>query len=269
MRRRCAAAGVATIAALVLAGGCGFGSSAEKPPRENGPGAALDKPRHRVEGREIVRGDWETGDLRQWDGAQAVSRDRIQAVTAPVNQGTYAGRFEVRDGDNPIGFGDRAEVQLETGEREGADRWYAWSTMFDPSFPDSDAWQVVTQWHCEDCDGTPSVGFYVIGERFAFQVNTHDADLQPIEEHIVWSTPLARGTWHHFRLHVIWSGSDDTGLVELWHNGRKVAGPVHIRTLYPGHRAYFKQGYYRRSGEPRTGIVYHDAFRMTEAPKAN
>ena len=112
------------------------------------------------------------------------------------------------------------------------------------------------------------MGFYVIHEKLAFQVNTHDADLQPIEEHIVWSTPLARGTWHHLRLHVVWSGSDDTGLVELWHDGRKVAGPVHIRTLYPGHRAYFKQGYYRRSGEPRTGIVYHDAFRMTEVQKA-
>ena len=77
-------------------------------------------------------------------GPAGVFRDRIQAVTDPVNQGRYAGRFEVRDGDNPIGFGDRAEVQLETGEHEGADRWYAWSTMFDPSFPGGDAWPVVT-----------------------------------------------------------------------------------------------------------------------------
>ena len=257
------------IAAVVTAGGCGFGSS-EKPPRESGPGAALDQPRHRVEGREFVRGDWETGDLRQWDGAQAVSRDRIQVVRDPVDQGGYAGRFEVRQGDNPIGFGDRAEVQLDSGETEGLERWYAWSTMFDPTFPISDAWQVVTQWHVGDLDGTPSVGFYVIEDRIALQVNPHDAEGQPIREpEVLWSAPLDRGTWHHIRLHVVWSGSDDTGLLELWHDGLRVAGPVNVRTLYPGHDSYFKQGYYRRSDEPLTGIVYHDAFRATEVVTTN
>ena len=268
MRRRRAVAGVALSLALVLAGGCGLTGS-DSPSREDGPGAAADQERHRVAGAELFRGDWETGDLRQWDGAQAVSRDRIQVVTEPVNQGRYAGRFEVRDGDNPIGFGDRAEVQLASGESEGQERWYAWSTMLDPTFPISDAWQVITQWHFEDIDGTPPVAFYVIRDRIALETNPHDGD-RPADPRAgrALVNPLDRGQWHHFRLHVIWSGSDETGLLELWHNGRKVAGPIHTRTLSPGHDAYFKQGYYRQSGEPRTGIIYHDAFRISEVAPA-
>ena len=268
MRRCRALVGVALLTVALALGGCGFGSD-QKPARQNGPGASLDQPRHKVEGRELHRGDWETGDLSQWDGAQAVSRDRIQVVTAPVDQGRFAGRFEVREGDNPIGFGDRAEVQMETGETEGVERWYAWSTMFDWGFPISDAWQVVTQWHCEDCDGTPSLAVYVIRDRVALQVNPHEADGTPLKERVLWSAPLDRGEWHRFRLHVRWSGSDERGLVELWHDGEKVVGPVHVRTLYPGHDAYFKQGYYRRSGEPETGIVYHDSFRVSEVAPQN
>jgi hypothetical protein len=267
MRRRRAAAGVALLLALATLGGCGLLGDDNPPPRENGPGATLDAPVHRVIGTELLRGDWETGNMRQWDGAQAVSDDRIQVVTSPVDQGRFAGRFEVRDGDDPIGYGDRAEVQVDSGETEGADRWYAWSTMFDPTYPTSDAWQVVTQWHCADCDGTPSVGFYVIGDRIALQTNPHDAAGNPIGKEVVrWSAPLDRGRWHHFRLHAIWSGSDSKGLLELWHDGEKVAGPIHTRTLYPGHDAYFKQGLYRQAGVPEPGIVYHDAFRMSEVP---
>jgi hypothetical protein len=262
MRHR-AVAGVVLSLTLTLVGGCGLRGSSE-PPRENGPGASLDKQRHRVVGTELFRGDWETGNLRQWDGFQRVATDRIRVVTDPVDQGRYAGRFEVRNGDNPIGFGDRAEVQLGTGEHEGQERWYAWSTMFDHTYPISDAWQVVTQWHAEDLNGTPPVAFYVIRDQIVLQTNPHDGAGNPIRREVVrWSAPLDRGTWHHFRFHVVWSGSDTRGLIELWHDGVKVAGPIRTRTLYPGHDAYFKQGLYRQSGEPRTGIVYHDAFRMS------
>ena len=267
-RRR--TSGLAALALSVVAlAGCGPLGDSGDPPREDGDGAALDEPRHRVAGTELFRGDYETGNLRQWDGFQEVADDRISVVEDPVDQGRFAGRFEVRDGDNPIGFGDRAEVQMFTGETEGLERWYAWSTMFDPTFPISDAWQVVTQWHAAGIDGSPPLAFYVIGDRVALQTNPHDGDGQPIrQEEVRWSAPLDRGEWHHFRLHVVWSGSDERGLVELWHNGQKVAGPIRTRTLYPGYGAYFKQGYYRRSGEPATGIVYHDAFRASRGSRA-
>ena len=255
--------------ALVVAVGCGVLGDDEPEPRVDGPGMTADEAVHTVPGRELFRADFETGDLGQWDGGQAVADDRIQVVDDPVDQGRYAGRFEVRDGDNPIGFGDRAELQIGSGEEEGQDRWYAWSTMFDPSFPTSDAWQVVTQWHVEDIDGTPPVAFYVIGDEIALQTNPHDGDGTPAGEPAIhWSAPLDRGRWHHFRLHVRWSGDDELGLIQLWADGVEATGEIHTRTLYPGHAAYLKQGYDRRSGEPQTGVVYHDALRASEAVPA-
>ena len=159
-RRQPAALVGALIAGILTVAGCGPLAEDGGGRVDDSRGAALDEPRHRTPGVERARADFETGDLRQWDGLQRVADDRIQVVTDPVDQGRFAGRFEVRDGDNPIGFGDRAEVQLATDESEGDDRWYAWSTMFDRSFPTSDAWQVVTQWHASS-DGPPPLAFYV------------------------------------------------------------------------------------------------------------
>jgi Polysaccharide lyase len=264
-----AARAVAILAALAIAvasGGCGPLGGDDAPERVDGPGASLDEERHRIPGEEIYRGDFETADLSQWDGYQSVAGDRIRIVGDPVDQGRYAARFEVREGDNPIGFGDRAEVQMGTGEHEGADRWYSWSTMLDPAFPTSAGWQVLTQWHA-DADGPPPVALQVVGEQIALVSNPYDAEGKPDGPAIVhWAGPLDRGRWHHFRLHVVWSGDDDTGLLQLWHDGRRATGVIRTRTLYPGLEAYLKQGLYRESGESATGIVYHDGLRVSEVP---
>jgi hypothetical protein len=251
---------VAVVALALLVAGCG----GDRSDRVDGPGAGRDEARHVLGGAELMRADFETGDLRQWDGEQRVADDRIQVVRDPVDQGEFSGRFEVRDGDNPIGFGDRAEVQLATDEGEGDDRWYAWSTMFDPTFPDSDAWQVVTQWHSSS-DGPPPLAFYVENEEYTLQTNPYDPDGDVSAPVAHWSAPLNRGTWRHIRLHVVWSADPERGLIELWVDGERATPPISTQTLRPGEGVYFKQGYYRRSGEPQTGIVYHDAFRMSEA----
>lgn len=217
----------------------------------------------RLPGKEVLRADFETGGLQQWSGGQSVDDDRIRVVEDPVDQGRYAARFEVRDGDNPIGFGDRAELQLDSRESEGDERWYAWSTMFAPDFPVTDAWQVVTQWH-SDVDGPPPLAFYVEDDRLILRTNRYEADGSsagdPIDH---WSAPLRRGVWYRIKLHVGWSGDDERGFLELWVNGRRVTDRIPTRTLFPGQDSFFKQGYYRRSGEPQTGVVYHDGFRAS------
>ncbi len=269
MQRRNHARWRATPAALVislLAAGCGL-TGDDAPQRVNGPGAARDEERHLVAGTLLMRADFETGDLRQWDGFQRQETDRIQVVRDPVDQGEFAGRFEVRDGDNPIGFGDRAEVQLSTNESEGDERWYAWSTMFDPSFPDSDAWQVVTQWHASS-DGPPPLAFYVEDEQVLLQTNPYEGDGTTSGPVTHWSAPLDRGEWRHFKMHVVWSADAEEGLIELWVDGERATPAIPAQTLRPGESVYFKQGYYRRSGEPETGIVYHDGFRTSAAGPA-
>ena len=91
-RRR--TSGLAALALSVVAlAGCGPLGDSGDPPREDGDGAALDEPRHRVAGTELFRGDYETGNLRQWDGFQEVADDRISVVEDPVRPGALRGPF--------------------------------------------------------------------------------------------------------------------------------------------------------------------------------
>ena len=145
MRRRSIAAGVALLLALAAAG-CGPLGSSEKPAREDGPGASLDRSEHRVAGRELFRGDFETGNLRQWDGFQEVANDRVR-WSGSGRPGRLRGPLRGARRRQPDRL--RRPGRGADGDRRarGLDRWYAWSTMFDPTFPVCDAWQVVTQWH--------------------------------------------------------------------------------------------------------------------------
>jgi hypothetical protein len=214
-------------------------------------------------GRVIFRGDFETGALDQWDGSQRVADNRITVIRTPRSQGRYAGRFEVRNGDNPIGYGDRAEVQVSSSEQEGQERWYDWRIRFAPGFPSSRGWQVVTQWHSA-LNGSPPVGLYVHRDQVYLQIWRHDAGGNPIAAPLIpWSGPLRRGTWQRFRMHARWSGDDRRGFVRLFVDGRDVTGLVRTRTLYPGQRNYLKLGYYRQSGIRSPGVVYHDGMTVT------
>lgn len=215
-------------------------------------------------GREIGRGDFETGDLSQWDVVQSVGRRGLRTVREPVREGRYAVRVEVRQGDDPIdSVGNRNEVSLDSAESEGQERWYSWSTMAAPDFPDTDEWQVLSQWH-SDADGPPPVALYAQGDRLVLQVNRHDAPGEPLSTEFPWSGPLLRGRWRDIVFRVRWSGDDARGLLQLWVDGVEVLPETRIRTMYPGYGNYFKQGYYRNEAITEPGVVYHDGLVVTQ-----
>jgi hypothetical protein len=206
-------------------------------------------------------------------------------------------RVEVRDGDvawnphanggagGPIAGGWRAEV---VGPEEVASStWlrYQWWTLFDASYPVNPVvtapggeqgkpiWQVVTQWHQGDNDtgSSPPVALIVVKDSVALHLNRHDGS-----EVGVWPiAPLARGTWHRFRLDVRWHLTD--GMIRMWHNGVRVQFPrggqsttvlTGLETLFPAQpgsshapTTYLKMGLYRKAAPdnaPAPFIVYHD-----------
>lgn len=190
-------------------------------------------------------------------------------MRSPRAQGGYAARFEVRDGEDPLCragygcFGDRAEVQADSQESEGRELWYDWSIRFARDFPRTSEFQVVTQWHSE-VDGSPPVALYAGENEVYLRTDPHDSsgrEVRPPE--VRWSGPMRRGTWQRFRLHVLWSGSDRRGFLELFVNGRRATGRVRTRTLYPGRANYLKLGYYREAGIRRPGVVYQDGMRVS------
>ena len=200
----------------------------------------------------LWRGDYETGDLSQWAHLDGRA-DRLTVIQDPVRQGKYALRVELHQGDISSS-GTRNEVEnssAQYNEVEGNDKWYAWSSMFPSGFPAPNTWQVFTQWHHSGPDGSPPVEFDVYGETIQL---AHNGDT------VLWRTPLVRGVWHDFVVHVFWSSTK--GYVDLYYDGTKVLDHQATQTLYPGQYAYMKQGLYRDASITDVGVVYHDGMVM-------
>jgi hypothetical protein len=204
----------------------------------------------------VWRGDFESNDLSQWSSIDGLA-SRLTVVSSPVRQGGRALRAEVQRGDFASN-GNRNELVRLVAETEGMDRYYAWSTMFDASYPIENKWQVFTQWHHSGCCGSPPLEFDVNGQTLALDRNppSNSGTVQ------LWSTPLVRGIWHDFAMHVIWSSNPDLGFIELWYDGQKVIEGKAVQTLFPGQVNYLKQGLYRDSSITATGVVYHDGMTM-------
>jgi hypothetical protein len=200
----------------------------------------------------VWRGDFETGNIDQWSGKQMVSADRLQVVSSPTRQGSYALKVTVKQGDNPISAsGNRNELVKMTNEKEGDEYFYKWSTMFASDFPSAATWQLFTQWHHSGDSGSPPVEFYVNGETIYLRVQGST---------VVWTTPLVRGQWQDFIFHVKWSANSSVGFVELYRNGQLVLPKRYVATMYSGQTNYLKVGLYRNSTIAPTGVVYHDGW---------
>jgi len=228
-------------------------------------------------------GDYSTGDFSQWPSVQNRGYNGPGVGYVPSYSATVvndpvkgkAARFEVRSGDWP-GFatGERSEVgsnASETGGTEGQVRWYEFSTMFDPSFPQNHAdlgWGVTNDWHPDTSFG--SSGFeWNVGNRngyWSLVVNQQNSPGDYVREYTIFDTPLNVGHWHDVKMQVNWSTGIRTGWVRLWLNGVRQtffdgSDTYFLSTLVPGTTTcYYKEGYYRQ-GAQSTGIVYHTGFR--------
>lgn len=198
-------------------------------------------------------GDFESGDLSQWEVRQTVAADRIQIAQDPTRQGNYAARFEVRPGDNIGDTAPRAELANFLEEQEGEERYYRWFTYFDPAFPTQykNSFVTFTQWRAMD-ESDAYTSFMLWGDRIELR-----------RDGTRWSTPLVKGVWHEFIYHVKWSPDPDVGFIELWYDGQLVMPRTYVDTMAgsPGDAVpnYVKQGLYKADEIP-TGVVYHDGF---------
>jgi hypothetical protein len=133
------------------------------------------------------------------------------------------GRFEVRAGDvPPFGGGERSEVQsgTNTGGTEGQVRWYAFSTKFDPTFPQNHAdlgWALTNQWHADSNTGSPPVGWYVDVKNGYWSLVIHQQSSPGayLKTFSIVDVPLAVGTWHDVKMQIKWSKSDTVGSIKL------------------------------------------------------
>jgi uncharacterized protein (TIGR03382 family) len=202
----------------------------------------------------VWKGDYETGNLSQWNREQSVSSNRLLVVSSPVREGRYALKTTVRQGDDPIdASGNRNELLYLGREASGSEYFYKWSTLFPASFPRSSRWQIFTQWHHDGSNGSPPLEFYVVDDELRMRVGGSDGK-------ILWRAPLRREQWNDFILHVKWSSDPRVGFVELYHGGQRVLPLTKVATQYSGQRNYLKLGLYRDDSIAPEGVVFHDGF---------
>ncbi|HSP77324.1 MAG TPA: polysaccharide lyase, partial [Myxococcaceae bacterium] len=204
----------------------------------------------------VWKGDFETGNLSQWDRTQSVASNRLLVVSEPVREGQYALKVTVKKGDDPIdASGNRNELLSLRFEEPGSEYFYKWSTLFPASFPRSPKWQMFTQWHHEGSSGSPPVELYVVDDEMRLRVGGSSGT-------VVWRAPLQREQWNDFILHVQWSSDPKVGFIELYHDGELVLPRTRVATQYKGDRNYLKVGLYRDASISPEGVIFHDGFVM-------
>lgn len=192
-------------------------------------------------------GDYETGDLSQWDRANSLEGavpTRIQVVSSPVREGDFAARFEVREGDkvdagndvNPGAAGERAEVAQDFNGvvGQGDELFYGISLLLPDDWSQEQAgWRIFLQFHSvnDQLDGrspVPPLALDIVppddrpngrGDGGLY-VETHGGDVTDdrfAEGNVaeILPLPLRTSVWHDFVLQVRWDRED--GLVRIWH----------------------------------------------------
>jgi Polysaccharide lyase len=229
---------------LSLATGCGDRSSSS---HSSGRGAFV--------------GDFESGDLSQWDNVQALP-GRARAVESPVAEGAYAGRFEVDGGDEePETGSQRAEVISGEEFEEGDVRYFRILSRVE-SWDFSD-WGIVWQIH-DDTEGTPPLSLQLEQEDATPMLWLGPGD--GYDEY--WKAPLPDREWFEVVLRVVFGRE---GSAEVWLNGEPQAmldddgGNVfHPADTLGAAPDYDKLGIYRSPDTTEPAVVYHDGYRVGE-----
>ena len=213
----------------------------------------------------VWRGDFETGDVSQWNellNATNTTPPRVTVVGSPVRAGARAGRVEVRN-DNLWSNGlNRVELghHPAPAKFEGSDRYYAWSVLV----PTDGTWdgreKQIAYWEA-DAIYRQVMSFVVSGADVRFVTRLP-------RDTVRWNGAgaLTRGAWHDFVLHVRWSTDAGAGLVELWFDGRQVVEKTRVATMLRDARGapeanFLHLGIFR--GQPpapaTTEVLYLDA----------
>lgn len=232
----------------------------------------------------VMLGDYSTNNFNQWPVVQNVTWNSSGSgyvqpwpyCAAIVDDATYgkACRFEVRDGDIPFSNTERSEVQggNSSGGGLGQTRWYEFANKFDTTFPNiASGFGVVNQWHGQSAVGSPPLGWYIDRQSgsWTLVLNRQEPAGTFLSSDNVLHLPLNKGAWQHITMRIVWSDSDATGSLQVWHNqvrqtftnGTQTYMGRTLITTGGNDATYYKEGLYRSAANTVTGIIYHTGFR--------
>lgn len=196
------------------------------------------------------RGDMEAGDLGQW--SYLLNARGLSVVGAPVADGKYAARVEVRPSDLwPNGL-NRVELEHKPAPdtvAEGRETYFGWSFRVPVAL--SSSRHQIGYW-----ESYPSyrqiMAIEARGRALAFVTR-----LPGEQTHWTASDALTPDVWHRVIMHVRWSTDPAQGFVDVLFDGAPVVVHAAARTLFDAPN-FVHLGLLRDKPEP-TEVMFIDA----------
>ena len=204
--------------------------------------------------------DFEIGNLSQWNHVQAIPGG-VSVVGPPVSQGSYAGRFEVKEGDEESHTGSQRAEVLSGEEYEESDvRYFRILSRVDSW--DFGHWGMIWQIH-DDSSGPPPLALRLYEDESTVKLWLGPGDASAD----YWEAPLpAMEDWFEIVIRVDFGGE---GTLKVWLDGEpqtmlneeEVLDEIDTLGEAPG---YDKLGIYRSSSSESTAVVYYDDYQISE-----
>lgn len=211
----------------------------------------------------LWKGDFETGDLSQWDSTNLIKtgdRDNLVFVTDQVADGMKAAQITLRDDIIFEPYNQsRVEVKHEgLHTMNGEDSYYAWSFMV-PG----------------DAEIRSNIGYWeslvTFRNTMSFYIEPSDGGGTDIVfgtgnlgETERWRQKLELNKWHRIAIHNHWSQQQADGKVNVWYDGQQVVTNA-TATKYDANELFFQMGLHRSDPSPPVQVIYIDAAIETDS----
>ncbi|HVJ17693.1 MAG TPA: heparin lyase I family protein [Polyangiaceae bacterium] len=203
----------------------------------------------------IWTGDFESGDLSQWDGVTNETKgDRvnIEIVEDIVTQGTKACRFEIHGDDDFSNTQSRTQVTRRSERTgEGQDVYMAKYVLM-PA--DAKVRNQIQYW---ESDGYKNnVDFWVEPKEGGGTTINFGTGLLGADVH--WTADLTLNQWHLVAHHIHWSQDASQGSISVWYDGVLVVDAIKLATK-PDNQSLFTQlGFHRAERDDLVDVIYID-----------
>ncbi|QJD77693.1 polysaccharide lyase [Spirosoma rhododendri] len=180
------------------------------------------------------------------------------------------------DGTNPSAHSELGTDALKNGEVE---RWYGYSVYMPAAKMANDNEPIVfSQWHGVanpgEEDTFPPLAFYLEGgNQIKAYYRSSNVAITKAQQMPTAQTILRLGTatydkWVDYVVHIKWDPSGNTGILEIWQDGKQVANERNINIGYPQkYKPYWKAGIYAWTGKSKYAerVLYYDDVTIGKA----
>jgi len=205
----------------------------------------------------LWKGDFETGDVSQWDGSTAIKtgdRNNLVFEGETVAEGAKAAKITLRD---DIIFEPYNQSRVEVKHvglhtLDGEDSYFAWSFMVPK---DAEIRSNIGYWESTPTSKNTMTFFIEPAQGGGTNLKFGTGDLG---QTVRWTVKLELNKWHRVALHNHWSQDAAVGKVDVWYDGTQVVTGASVAKR-DVNKLFFQMGLHRSDPSPPVQDIYIDA----------